>query len=217
MKKSNTRYWTGALGIVLYLLVSLEIPLYFVYTPTPSGTPPLNIILMRILVDMVLCMGIMGFFSGFRSVIVQSLPDYEWAATFIFALGICFAVVALVADSIQAGGAWLAKGKPTNPTFVGYGADGALLIYGPVNRLLNVLILVVGSTLTLKTNLFPKWTAWIGYLFAFYNFSFIPTLFFMTTPLDFYSVNGWNIPFAAGFFFLWILVISIYMVRRKAE
>jgi hypothetical protein len=215
MVRSTTYLWTGIIGIGLYILVLLEIPLYFVYTPTPSGTPPASIILLRILVDMFICIGLIGFFSGFKNIISQSEPAYEWLGTFIFACGIAFAIVAFVADSIQAGSVWVANTKPVNPTWVGYGAEGALLIYGPINRLLNAVILFACSTLILKTLLFPKWTAWLGYIFAIYNLSFVPTIIYMTTPLDFYSVNGWNIPIAAGLFFLWILIISILIIRKK--
>jgi hypothetical protein len=215
MQKSTVYRITGASGLIMYILVLAEIPLYFVYTPTAAGTPPMNIILLRILIDLFICMGLIGFFSGLRSIVAQSKPTFEALGTFIFSCGLIFSAVAFVADSIQAGGAWLANGGPVNPTFVGQGADGALLIYGPINRLLTASILIAGSTLVLKTGLFPKWTAVVGSIIALYNLTFIPTLFFMTTPLDFYSVNGWNIPIAAGLFFLWILIISIFLLRKK--
>lgn len=208
--------WTGLFGIALYLLILVEIPLYFVYTPTAEGTPPVNIILSRILADLFVCIGLIGFFSGFRSIISRSHPDYEWVSTFIFANGVALAIVAFVADSIQAGGTWLANGAAVNPTFVGQGADGALLIYGPINRLLMVCMLLAGGTVILKTGMLPRWTGWLAFAACLYNLAFIPTLFFMTTPLDFYSVNGWNIPIAAGFFFMWILAVSICLLRRPA-
>lgn len=217
MQKSIVCRVTGISGLVMYILVLAEIPLYFVYTPTAAGTPPMHIILLRILIDLFICVGLIGFFSGLRSIIAQSIPGFEGLGTFIFSCGLVFSAVAFVADSIQAGGAWLANGGPVNPTFVGQGADGALLIYGPINRLLTASILIAGSTLISKTGLFPKWTAVIGLVIAIYNLAFIPTLFFMTTPLDFYSVNGWNIPIAAGLFFLWIFILSIFLIRRKAD
>ncbi len=217
MKKATVFHWTGIIGIAMYILVLLEIPLYFVYTPTPEGTPPVNIILWRIFIDLFIAMGLIGFFSGLRSIILRSAPDLEWVGTFIFSCGLVFATVALVADSIQAGGAWAAGSRPVNPTFVGHGADGALLIYGPINRLLCTIILVVTSVLIIKVKLLPRWTTWLGMLIALYNAAFIPTLFYMTTPLDFYSANGWNIPIAAGWFFLWLLIISICLLRKRHQ
>jgi hypothetical protein len=154
------------------------------------------------------------FFSGFKNIIVQSWPDLEWLATVVFACGLTFSTVASVADAIQAGSVWAAKTDSVDPTWVGYGGEGSLLIYGPINRLLCATILVTGSTLILKTRLFPKWTAWLGYLFAVYNLVFVPTIYYMSVPLQFYSTNGWNIPIAAGFFFLWILIISIFLIRK---
>jgi hypothetical protein len=35
--------------------------------------------------------------------------------------------------------------------------------------------------------------------------------------LNFYSTNGWNIPIAAGLFFFWMFIISIYLIRKKTE
>jgi hypothetical protein len=215
MKKTTVYYCTGSIGIALYILVLLEIPLYFTYTPTPEGTPPVNIILWRILIDLFIALGLIGFFSGLKNIIAQAAPGWEWVGTLIYSCGLTFATIALVADSIQAGGAWAAGTRPVNPTFVGHGADGALLIYGPINRLLNTIILVVSGILIIKTRLVPVWTAWLGFLIALYNAAFIPTLFYMTTPLDFYSANGWNIPIAAGWFFLWILIISICLIARR--
>ncbi|MCW3118027.1 MAG: hypothetical protein JWM28_2109 [Chitinophagaceae bacterium] len=161
------------------------------------------------------CIGLFGFFSGFRNIIARSEPDFEWLGGFIFTCGLAFSILGFVADSIQAGSVWAAGTNPVNPTWVGYGAEGALLIYGPINRLLITTILIASSTLIVKTRLFPKWTAWLGYIFAIYNLSFIPTLFYMTVPLNFYSVNGWNIPIAAGLFFLWILIVSIFLIKKK--
>ncbi|MXV49524.1 hypothetical protein GS399_00955 [Pedobacter sp. HMF7647] len=215
MKNTAVNLSTGISGIVMYLLVLLEIPFYFFYTPAADGTTPVNIVLIRILIDLFICIGLIGFFSGFRTIVACAKPEVEWIAALMSALGMAFSIVALVADSIQVGSVWAAGTKTINPTWVGAGAEGALLIYGPINRLLNSLILFAGSTLVLKSRLFPKWTAGFGYFSCLYNLLFIPTMFYMTTPLDFYSTNGWNIPIAASFFFLWIFIISIYLLRNK--
>ncbi|WP_276484852.1 hypothetical protein [Paraflavitalea pollutisoli] len=215
MKSSRLFKFTGIAGILLYLLVLLEIPLYFFYTPTPAGTPPVPIILYRIGIDLLICLGAITFFSGLKTIIDRHTPQLLGTGTLLFAAALCFAIVSLVADSMQAGAAWGAGSQPVNPTFVGQGANGALLIYGPINRLLTTMMLVTGSAWLLQARLLPRWMAWLGFVCAVYNAAFIPTYFFMTTPLDFYSVNGWNIPLAAGMFFLWILVVSIGLVVRS--
>ncbi len=215
MNKSTLLRNTGITGIALYLLVIAEIPLYFVYTPTSQGTPPPNIVLIRILLDLFICTGLIIFFSQFKHIVLQVQPGQIRIADFLFSSGLAFAIVSFIADAIQSGSVWAAHNKPVNPTWVGFGAEGALLIYGPINRLLNAIILFAGSMLILKTNLCPRWAAVLGFIFAFYNLAFVPTIFFMTTPLDFYSVNGWNIPIAAGLFFLWIFIISVFLIRKK--
>ena len=217
MTNSVACRWIGFWGIALYLLILLEIPFYFVYTPTPAGTPPPSIVLIRILIDLFVCLGLFAFFSGLKHILSERFPEYNWLNTFILATGIAFPVVALIADSIQAGSVWALGEKPVNPTWVGFGAEGALLIYGPVNRILTATILISCGTLIMKTHFLPRWTAWLAFIISIYNLAFIPTMFFVTTPLDFYSVNGWNIPIAAGYFFLWVFIISIILLRRAGK
>lgn len=209
--------FTAFVGILLYALVLLEIPFYFVYTPTASGTPPATVILARILIDLFVCLGLLAFFSGFKSIMTLLAPEKNWIAQFIYSCGIIFAGISFVADSIQAGSLWAAGNNPVNPTAVGYGADGALLIYGPINRLLNTTILFCASWLIFKTTVLPKWLGIVAVITGIYNLAFIPTIFFMTTPMDFYSVNGWNIPIAAGMFFLWILLTSFVLLRKASR
>jgi hypothetical protein len=217
MNDSNVYRWTGVFGIVLYLLVLLEIPFHFVFTPTPAGTPPIMVSLVRILIDLFICIGLIGFFSGLKTIISNVDRRLEWVATFILSSGIAFAIVSFVADSIQAGSVWVAGDDPVNPTWVGHGGEGALLIYGPINRILIATISIASGTIILKTRLVPTWLAWTGFVVAAYNLAFIPTLFYMTVPLNFYSTNGWNIPIAAGLFFFWMFIISIYLIRKKTE
>lgn len=215
MLESNVYRWTGFFGIVLYLLVLLEIPFHFVYKPTPAGTPPVLISLIRILIDLFICVGLIGFFSGLKTIIANIDRRLEWVATFILSSGMAFAIVSFVADSIQAGSVWVAGDHPVNPTWVGHGGEGALLIYGPINRMLIATILIATGSTILKTRFLPRWLAWMGFVVAGYNLAFIPTLFYMTVPLNFYSTNGWNIPIAAGLFFLWVFIISICLARKK--
>jgi hypothetical protein len=217
MIDSSVYRWTGVFGIVLYLLVLFEIPFHFVFTPTAAGTPPIMISLFRILIDLFICVGLIGFFSGLKTIITDVNRRLEWVATFVLSSGIAFAIVSFVADSIQAGSVWVAGSNPVNPTWVGHGGEGALLIYGPINRMLIATISIAIGSVILKTRLLPSWLAWAGFVVAVYNLAFIPTLFYMTVPLDFYSTNGWNIPIAAGLFFFWMFIISIYLIRKKTE
>ena len=95
--KSITLYrWTGIIGIALYVLMLLEIPLYFVYKPTAEGTTPLPVTLQRIIIDLFICLSLIGFFSGFKQVISEKYPNLGALVTFFYSCGIVFATVALL-------------------------------------------------------------------------------------------------------------------------
>jgi hypothetical protein len=216
MKKKFTYRWTAILGIILFVLVISEINFYFIFPATPGGTPPAKIILLRILIDLFACIGLLGFFSGFKQIITEHNSDYNLPGNFIFALGLALVFGLFTANSIQAGSVWAAGGNPVDPTVVGYGGEGALLLYGPVNRLLMGVILLVSGFVILLSRIVPKWTGWFAFVAGIYNLIFIATLFYMSEPNDFFSTNGWNIPIASGLFFIWMLIVSLYLLRKKA-
>ncbi|MCX6255883.1 MAG: hypothetical protein NTV31_15625 [Bacteroidia bacterium] len=212
MKNLNVHYWTGVVGIGIFALGMIVLPLYFIY----SGSPPAWNILTRTLFNMFACVGLIGFFVGFRNIISQADSDYEWLGTFIFSFGLAFAILTFVADSIQVGSVWVSK-NPVDPTVVGAGGEGALLIYGPIVRLLTSVLLFACGTAIIKTAIIPVWTGWLAYIVSVFHLILVPTIFFMTEPSDFYSANGWNIPVAGGFFLTWILIVSIFLVRNKTK
>ena len=45
------------------------------------------------------------FLAGFRHLIRQARPDYEWLATLVFAVGLALSTLQLVADGLQGGAA----------------------------------------------------------------------------------------------------------------
>ena len=212
MKKSNLYYWTGIAGIAMYALGMIEIPLYFIY----SGPPPVENILTRVLINMFACVGLIGFISGFRSIIVQTNPVYKGLGSFIFSIGFAYAILTYVADSIQVGSVWVSK-IPIDPTLVGAGGEGALLIYGPIDRLLTTVLLVACGLAIIMTRIIPIWTGWLACLVSVCHIAPVPTIFYMSEPSDFFSANGWNIPIAGGLFLIWVMIVSIFLVRKKSK
>jgi hypothetical protein len=210
MKNSKLHYWTGFFGIAMFVLGMTVLPLYFIY----SGAPPAWNILTRTLVNMIACIGLIGFSIGFRSIVLKSDSDYEWLSTFIYSIGLAYAIITFVADSIQVGSVWVSK-NPIDPTLVGAGGEGALLIYGPIDRLLIALFLFACGLSIVKTGILPIWTSWLAWIVSVFQIALIPSIFYMTEPSDFYSANGWNIPVAGGLFMIWVLVVSIFFVRNK--
>jgi hypothetical protein len=125
-----------------------------------------------------------------------------------------YAILTFVADSIQEGSVWVSN-SPIDPTVVGAGGEGALLIYGPIDHLLIAVLFFASGSAIIKTAITPVWTGWLAFIIGVFHLSLIPTIFNMTEPSDFYSANGWNIPVAAGQFLIWILVVSIFLIRCR--
>jgi hypothetical protein len=206
MSESVVQLWTGIAGIGFFVLVLIEIPLYFVY----SGAPPPRNVLARSLINMFGLVVLMAFLAGFRHVIVQARPDYELLGTLALALGATHVVLTYVAGAVQAGSV-LGKTERLDPTVIGSGAETSLIIYGPISRLLEAAFLGVAGGAILATGILPAWTAWLAFAVGALQLAMVPTLFYKTDPAHFYSVNGWGIPVAGGLFSAWLLAVSIVL------
>ena len=68
-----------------------------------------------------------------------------------------------------------------------------------------------------RTKITPKWVGLVAYVVSLYQLAFVPTIFFMSQPTNFYSTNGWNIPIAGGLFIFWILIVSIFLILKKGD
>ncbi len=123
------------------------------------------------------------------------------------AVGLTHTVLTFVADALQAG-AVLGKTERIDTTLVGAGAEGSLIIYGPISRLLEAAFLAAAGAAILVTAMLPAWSGWLAYAVGVVQLAFVPTLFSTTDPAYFYSVNGWGIPVAGSLFLAWVLVVS---------
>jgi hypothetical protein len=201
------QYWTGIVGIGTFVLTIVVIPLYFVY----SGPPPARNVLTRIFINLFVLIGVLAWVVGFRHIILQARPKLEWLGTLCLAIGLAHVVLTFVADSLQAGSV-LGKTERIDPTLVGSGAEGSLIIYGPISRLLEATFLAAAGSAILVTGMLPGWTGGLAYAVGVFNLAFVPTLFYKTEPAHVYSVNGWGIPVAGGLFIAWILVVSTLLI-----
>ncbi len=210
MGKLNVHYWTGVAGIGMCAFGMMEVPLYFIYNEPP---PAWNIII-QMFINMLTCIGLIGFISGFRNMIIRFNPAYEGLGSFIFSIGVAYAILTYVADSIQVGAAWLS----TTP--IGFMLEGArteelLLIYGPIERLLTTVLLVACGLAIIMTRFIPIWMGLLACIVSVVHVVLAPTIFHRSESTDFFRANGWNIPVAGGFFLIWVLVVSIFLLRNK--
>lgn len=211
VNEPTVQHLTGVVGIVVFALTIVVIPLYFV---PYSGPPPAWNVLTRVLIDMFVLTGLIAFLVGFRHTILSAHPYYEWLGTLCLAAGLAFVLLTFAADSIQAGSV-LGAQERVDPTRVGSGAEGALLIYGPMARLLTATLLASAGSAVLITGILPEWTGWLAYAIGAFHFALVPTIFYKTDPAHFYSINGWGIPVAGGLLMSWILVVSILLVLGR--
>ena len=191
-------------GIAAFVIAMIEIPFWFIY----PGDPPYKNIVTRTFISLFVQPAMLMFSAGLALL-------YPSAFTIFGALFMTvITAIGFVGHSIQLGAALKADRRPIDPTLVGSGAEGSLLLYGPIAHLLFVLSLGLMTTGLLVSGAAPAWLIAIGYLIASFQLVLVPTIFSKTIPARFYSLNGWNIPVSAGLFTAWILMASIYLLVR---
>lgn len=193
----------GWSGIVAFVITMAEIPFWFLY----SGAPPLKNIVFRTFISLFILPAMLVFSVGL--VLFEPSP-FTVIGVILMTV---FASVTYVSHSMQLGAALKSK-QPVDPTLVGSGAEGSLLIYGPISHLLFSLTLVSFATGLLISQTIPTWLAVLGYVIAAFQLILVPTILSKTIPARFYSLNGWNIPISGGLFTVWMLVTSIYFLVK---
>ena len=210
MKESFVRRLTGVAGIVTAVALIVEVPLYFVY----SGPPPDANVLTRLLLGIVGITSLAVFVTSFRELVRHARPDYEWAGSMAFALGLVYTAIALVSTGLEAG-AVIAVDHPIDPTIT---VNGTYVLYGSISRLLLALLLASLGYVVCRTGLLPRWTGRSAYLLAGVNLAFVPSLFFGNTPAHFYAANGWGTTALMGALFsYWLLAVGISTYRSSTR
>ena len=204
---------TAIFGILTFALVPVTVGLYFIYEE-----PPVWNVLARALISILSLLFTVVFFTGFLYTTKKLTKDYYWLLTLMFALVCIWTATAFVAHSLEAGGVLNPKGISPDPTQEGILAQGNYLLYGSIGRVLMTAFMFLIFFITIKTKIFPKWTAWLALSIAVVNAFFIPSMFFGTNAADFYSAIGWgNSAVSASLFTIWMLAVSITMlVKRRA-
>ena len=207
MADTSLRKWTGVATFALILAV---IPLYFVYL----GPPPSENVLARSMVGMFGLVALLAFVVGLQALVRRTRPDEEALATLLGSLGVVWVTASFVAMAHEAGTV-LGRTDPFDPTLVGSGAEGALVIYGPVGRILTAAFLAVAGAAIVRTRLMPAWLGRAAFALGALELAFVATFFSGTNPAQFFSVNGWYLPVLGGLLGLWILSASVALLRHS--
>ena len=209
MTDNTLRKMTGVAGVLSFALILAVVPLYFLYL----GPPPAWNVLLRALVGMIQLVTFLWFAVGLQSLVRRARPEDDVVAALLGSLGVVFVAVHLVAIAHEAGRV-LGRTDLFDPTLVGSGAEGALVIYGPVGRILTAVFLAVAGLATLRGRLAPIWLGRAAFALALLEITFVATLFSGTEPARFLSINGWHLPVLGGLFGLWVLSLSIALLRQ---
>lgn len=198
---------TAITGIASFILTMVVISLYFIY----DGSPPAKNVLLRNYLNLFILVGLLIFISGFQYVATEFSPGYAWIGGLTQLFGFAFIVMTFTAQSFESASV-LGKTKRIDPTLVGSGAEGSIVIYGPVARMLTAFTLLFAGVLILGTEIVAPWIAWVAFATAAFHIVLTPTLFSGSEPSRFYSINGWSIPVAGGLLLAWVLITSIALL-----
>lgn len=211
MNNAQVRHITGISGVAIGVVGTLHIPLYFMY----SGPPPAWNVFTRDLVGLIVCAFLIVFIAGISYLIRHADAAYEWVASLVYAAGLIYVAVTLVAISLEAGVVFGTPDGSVDPTIDGPLAEGNILIHGSIKRLLTAVFLVPAGYAVLRTRMLPCWVGRAAYGIALFNLAFVPSIYFGKDAAQFYSAIGWgNSAFAASFMMYWILALGITMLRQ---
>ncbi|MER5391925.1 hypothetical protein [Saccharopolyspora sp. NPDC002686] len=208
---SDTNLWrlTGLTGAAAAVLTLIELPLYFVY----DGPPPAANVLTRSLFGILGLTCLTVFAVGLRRLLTArgSRPDGDFAPVLASVAGVMWVVVEFVSNGLETGAVIAAPG-PIDPTI---SVSGTYILYGSTTRLIEALFLIAFGAAVAGSGVLPRWTIWSSYLLAGINLFFVPSLYFGNDPANFYAANGWGTTATmGGLFMLWLLSISISVLRR---
>ena len=151
MNDQKIRRLAGGFGVGAFVAFLAALPLYFVgvgpgvpldqtarFSELVARTGTF-VIIRTTLADSLIMVGLLVFLAGFRHLIRQARPDYEWVASLVFGVGLVVIALELVADGLEAGAALdtVVRADPTivrglmEASFPMYGAIGLIMVGSP--------------------------------------------------------------------------------------
>ena len=226
MNDQKIRRWAGGFGIAGFVVFLAALPLYFV--GVGPGVPVENadqfsdliartntfILIRTALADPLIYVGFLVFLAGFRHLIRQARPDYEWIATLVFGVGLVVITVELVGDGLEAGAA-LDTWVKTDPTAVRALMEGSFPMFGALGLILSALMLASAGYATLATGVLHKWTGWFAYAAALINLAVAPSILGGTNITGFYTASGYAPFIGQAVMLVWFLAASISMIVKR--
>ncbi len=227
MNDLNVRRWTGAFGVASIALILAAQPLWFLGGTAPRLEETVQfseyvsrnsaIILSRSLADTLIMVCFLVFLAGLRHLIRQARPDYEWAATLVFGVGLVFAMLTLLGDALAAGAALDTVGGQAEPVVVRALWEASVPAFGAMGLIIMALFMASAGYATLATRALPGWTGWVACASAIGNLVAVPAIYAGTNATGFYTADGLVSLMSELPFLVWALAASISMIVGKQE
>ena len=174
-----------------------------------------GIILTRSLADMLIIVCFLVFLSGFRHLIRQAGPMYEWLATLIFGAGLAFGILTLVGDALAGGAALDTVGGSAEPVAVRALWEGSVLIFGAIGLITMALFLASSGYAILATRALPRWTGWLALAGGVASLLAVPAIYGGANATGFDTADGLVSLVSELPFLVWALATSILMIARR--
>jgi hypothetical protein len=220
------RRWAGGFGVAGFIVFLVALPLYFVGVGPAArleDTAQFSDLVLRTntyilirtaLADPLIMVGLLVFLAGYRHLIKQVRPDFEWIATLVFGVGLLVIAIELVADGLEAGAAldtWVAA----DPTAVRGLMEGSFPLFGSIGLILSALLLASAGYSTLATGVLHRWTGWFAISAAALSLAAAPSILGGTDITGFYTASGYAPFIGQAAMLIWFLVASVSMLVKR--
>ena len=182
------RLVTGLCGLLGGVLSVGMVALYFVY----SGPPPLANVLTRNLITVGTFTGFLVFAAGLSRLLrVGRGGDAGLSGSVAVTALLTYLAVTLVSASLETGTSlWYPDGS-LDPTVDGPLSAAAVLLHGPIARVL-IATYLVALAVAARGGVLPPWACTGSVVVAVVNLAMVPSLFFGTDAAFAYAANGWG-------------------------
>jgi hypothetical protein len=222
----NVVRWTGAFGLAALVVFLLATPLYFIGPAQPAGSTDgatladfltkthTQILTRATIADPIIIGCFVVFLAGFRHLIRQAQPAYEWLATLVFGAGLMLATLQLVGDALQ-GAAALDASVKAEPILVKGLFEASYVFYGAIGLITAALMLGAAGYAILATGALARWIGWLALAGAVVNLIAAPSIYGGTDYTAFYSADGWITYIAQLTWVAWFAIASVAMMRKR--
>jgi hypothetical protein len=221
----NVARWSGVFGLAALAVFLVATPLYFIGPSQPARSEDANalaafltqthtqILTRATMADPIIIACFVVFLAGFRYLIREKRPDYEWLATLVFGAGLALSTLQLVADGLQ-GAAALDASVKADPTVTRGLFEASYVFYGAIGLLIAALMLASAGCAIFVTGALPRWIGWIAFAGALINVIAAPSIYGGTDYTTFYSASGWITYIAQLTWVAWFAIASVGMIRK---